>query len=61
MEKVVIEDEIINYIIAVAKHTLEVKPPLMSVFEKYSAKSMTKEQVELFEEVLKRSNERILD
>lgn len=52
MDREVIKENIINYLVSVANRTAEVKPPKQEVFEKYSAKNMTKMQVDLFEKVL---------
>lgn len=42
----------INYLLAVADGSVITKPPIPTIFEKYSAKNMTKLQVELFDKIV---------
>ncbi|TAG99861.1 MAG: hypothetical protein EAZ15_10380 [Sphingobacteriales bacterium] len=52
MDEAHITQNIINYLLAVADGSLITKAPIPHVFEKYSAKNMTKLQVDIFERVL---------
>lgn len=55
MEEDYISKNIVNYLLAVAESSIITLAPNPQVFQKYSAKNMTKLQVELFERVLNKS------
>ncbi len=52
MAEEIITEKIINYLLAVADGSVIINPPKAKIFENYSAKNMTKLQVELFNKVL---------
>ncbi|WP_242691522.1 hypothetical protein [Desertivirga arenae] len=54
MEEATLREEIKTYLTLIATGKVQAKPPKKAVFEEYSAKTMTKKQVELFEQVLQK-------
>lgn len=55
LEVAYIYESIINYLLAVADGSVKANPPKPQIFQNYSAKNMTKLQVEVFERVIGRS------
>ena len=55
-DKVILRQNIVDYLIAVYNKTVSVSPPEKEEFNKYSARNMVKAQVDLFNKVLELQN-----